>query len=129
MMLGRVVYIAGLFIFAWTSVPNITWIASCVGITLMGTGLFTIFQAALNYLIDTFQRYAASAVAASVFLRSVFAGAFPLFISPMLHTAGFEWGVSIFAFTACLLVPIPFLFHVYGMRIRASASWSRGSVA
>jgi hypothetical protein len=32
---------------------------------MSGVGFFTIFQAALNYLVDTFQRYAASAVAAN----------------------------------------------------------------
>jgi hypothetical protein len=32
---------------------------------MTGLGFFTIFQAALNYLVDTFQRYAASAVAAN----------------------------------------------------------------
>jgi hypothetical protein len=32
---------------------------------MTGVGFFTIFQAALNYLVDTFQKYAASAVAAN----------------------------------------------------------------
>lgn len=41
-----------------------------------------IFQASLNYIIDTFQLYAASAVAAVTFLRSVFAAVFPLFAPP-----------------------------------------------
>jgi hypothetical protein len=41
------------------------WIAPVIGLTLAGLGFFTIFQAALNYLVDTFQRYAASAVAAN----------------------------------------------------------------
>ena len=65
-----------------------------IGVTLQGIGFFTIFQGALNYLVDTFQRYAASAVAANTFLRSGFAGAFPLFIAPMLHNLGIGWGVS-----------------------------------
>ncbi|KAK5118774.1 hypothetical protein LTR85_007980 [Meristemomyces frigidus] len=128
MMFGSVIFVAGLFIFAWTSAKNIPWIAPCVGIALMGLGFFTIFQAALNYLIDTFQRYAASAVAANTFLRSVFAGVFPLFISPMLHAMGIGWGISVFAFIACALVPIPYLFYVFGKRIRARGYWSRESV-
>jgi hypothetical protein len=49
---------------------------------MLGFGFFTIFQAALNYLIDTFTRYAASAIAANTFLRSIFAAAFPLFATP-----------------------------------------------
>ncbi|KAK4541817.1 hypothetical protein LTR36_007349 [Oleoguttula mirabilis] len=128
MMFGSVVFVAGLFILAWTSDKSIPWIAPCIGIALMGLGFFTIFQAALNYLIDTFQRYAASAVAASTFLRSIFGGVFPLFVSPMLHAMGIGWGISVFAFIACALVPIPYLFYVYGKRLRARGFWSRESV-
>lgn len=72
----------------WTSDKNVPWIAPCIGATFMGFGFFTIFQAALNYLIDTFQKYAASAIAANTFLRSCFAGAFPLFATPMYHKLG-----------------------------------------
>ncbi|KAI6834910.1 MFS general substrate transporter [Hortaea werneckii] len=116
MMAGSLFFVAGLFMFAWTSSPSIHWIAPCIGIVLLGCGFFTIFQAALNYLIDTFQRYAASAVAANTFLRSAFAGAFPIFIAPMLHNIGIDWGISVFAFVACLLVPIPYLFYIYDRR-------------
>lgn len=53
-----------------------------IGIYLVGISFITIFQAALNYLIDTFQKYAASAVAATTFMRSAFAGAFPIVVGP-----------------------------------------------
>jgi MFS family permease len=128
MMIGSVVFSAGLFIFAWTADPKFPWIAPCIGAALLGLGFFTIFQAALNYLIDTFQKYAASAVAANTFLRSMLAGAFPLFITPMLHNLGVGWGVSVFGFLAVALIPIPYAFYVYGRRIRARGFWSRDSV-
>jgi MFS family permease len=128
MMAGSVLFAAGLFVFAWTSDKDIFWLAPCVGVAMVGFGFFTIFQAALNYLVDTFQKYAASAVAANTFLRSVFAAAFPLFITPMLHNLGVGWGVSVFAFTAVLMIPIPFLFFVFGKRIRARGYWSRDSI-
>lgn len=128
MMFGSVIFAAGLFIFAWTADPKFPWIAPCIGATLLGLGFFTIFQAALNYLIDTFQKFAASAVAANTFLRSMLAGAFPLFITPMLHNLGVGWGVSVFGFMAVALIPIPYVFFVYGKRIRARGYWSRDSV-
>ena len=128
MMYGSVSFCAGLFIFGWTADPSIHWIAPCIGAVLVGLGFFTIFQAALNYLIDTFQRYAASAVAATTFLRSALAGAFPLFIGPLLHNIGVPWGISIFAFFSIVLIPIPYLFYIYGRRIRARGYWSKESV-
>jgi hypothetical protein len=46
---------------------------------LLGLGFFTIFQSAITYLVDTYLMLSASALAASMFMRSVLAAAFPLF--------------------------------------------------
>ena len=124
MMIGSVFFAAGLFVFGWTSDKSIPWIAPCIGAAMLGFGFFTIFQCALNYLIDTFQRYSASAVAANTFLRSVFAAAFPLFIDPMYHSLGIGWATSVFGFVAIALIPIPFLFYLYGSKIRARGKYS-----
>ncbi|KIW65349.1 hypothetical protein PV04_07615 [Phialophora macrospora] len=125
MMFGSFVFAAGLFVTGWTADPSIHWIAPVIGLYLAGLGFFTIFQAALNYLVDTFQRYAASAVAANTFLRSCFAGAFPLVVAPLYHNVGVPWGTSIFGFFSVALIPVPFVFYIYGKRIRARSKWSR----
>ncbi|KAJ4291214.1 hypothetical protein N0V88_006209 [Collariella sp. IMI 366227] len=54
MMIGSVLFAGGQFLTGWTAGPNIHWIVPCIGLVLLGTGFFTIFQAALNYLVDTF---------------------------------------------------------------------------
>jgi DHA1 family multidrug resistance protein-like MFS transporter len=128
MMFGSVLFSAGQFVMGWTAGREFHWIAPCIGITMMGTGFFTIFQAALNYLVDTFTLYAASAVAANTFLRSCFAGAFPLVVGPLYHNLGVGPGSSITGGFAALMVPVPFVFYVFGKRIRARSKWSRGSV-
>ncbi len=124
MMIGGVVFSGGLFLFGWTSSKSIPWIVPCIGASLMGFGFFTIFQSALNYLIDTFRKYSASAVAANTFLRSVLAAAFPLFVNPMYHKLGIPWASSVFGFFSILLIPIPFLFYIYGPRLRARGKYS-----
>ncbi len=58
----------------------------------------------------------------------VLAGAFPLFIAPMMHNIGVDWGSTIFAVISVLLIPIPYVFFVYGKRIRANGYWSKESV-
>lgn len=128
MMFGSVVFAAGMFIFGWTSDRSIHWIAPVIGCVCMGTGFFTIFQAALNYLIDTFPSASASAIAANTFLRSVFAAAFPLFTKAMFHNLGINWASSTLGFISTALIPIPYLFYIYGKRIRARGKWSRASV-
>lgn len=95
---------------------------------MTGFGFTTIFQSALNYIVDTFTRYSASATAANTFLRSIFAGGFPLFIGPMYRNLGVNTGSTIFAAVAVALIPVPFMFFVWGKSIRARGEWSRPSV-
>jgi DHA1 family multidrug resistance protein-like MFS transporter len=128
MMLGSVLFSVGQFIMGWTADPQYHWIAPVIGLVLLGTGFFTIFQAALNYLVDTFTQYAASAVAANTFLRSCFAGAFPLVVTPLYHNIGVGPASSITGGFAALLIPVPFVFYIYGKRIRRASKWSKGSV-
>ncbi|KAF2015480.1 MSF membrane transporter [Aaosphaeria arxii CBS 175.79] len=128
MMLGSVLFSAGQFLMGWTAAPNYHWILPCIGLVLLGTGFFTIFQAALNYLVDTFTLYAASAVAANTFLRSCFAGAFPLVVAPLYGNLGTGVACSITGGFAALLIPVPFVFYAFGRRIRAGSKWSRDSV-
>lgn len=129
MMFGSVLFAGGQFITAWTAEPQVApWIVPVIGLYLMGCGFNIIFQAALNYLVDTFRQYSASAVAANTFLRSIFAAGFPLAISPLYSTLGVGPGQSIFAGFASLLIPVPFIFYAYGKRIRAKNKWSKASV-
>ncbi|KAL9949816.1 hypothetical protein ACHAQF_008528 [Verticillium nonalfalfae] len=129
MMLGSVLFAAGQFVTGWTAGPATAhWMVPVFGLYLTGCGFNTIFQAALNYLVDTFQMYAASAVAANTFLRSCFAAAFPLVVGPLYSNLGVGPGSSIFAGFAVLLVPVPFVFYVFGERLRAANKWSKASV-
>uniref|UniRef100_A0A060T562 ARAD1C09394p n=1 Tax=Blastobotrys adeninivorans TaxID=409370 RepID=A0A060T562_BLAAD len=110
---------AGIFIFAWTSYESIHWVAPCVGIAFMGCGFFTIFQGCLNYLVDSFTTYAASAVAANTFGRSVFGAVFPLFAHRLFENLGVQWGGSLIGFIGLGMIPIPWVFYYFGKSIRA----------
>ncbi|KAI0427175.1 MFS multidrug transporter-like protein [Xylaria sp. FL1042] len=126
MMIGSFTFAAGLFLFGWTSskhVSNPT--PSIVGVFLTGLGFTLIFQSSLQYLVDTFTRYSASAIAANTFVRSLAAGAFPLFIYPLYEGIGIDWGSSLFGFIALALIPAPFLFFRWGGKIRARGDFSK----
>ncbi|CEP59984.1 MFS transporter LALA0_S01e00386g [Lachancea lanzarotensis] len=110
---------AGMFIFAWTSQERIHWIAPCIGIVVMSIGFFVIFQGCLNYLVDSFTKYAASAIAANTFLRSILGGVFPLFGRALFENLGVPWGASTIAFITLAMIPIPFVFYAFGAKIRA----------
>lgn len=72
----------------------------------------------MNFLIDVYKTYAASATAATTFLRSLMAAGVPLAAKPMIRALGIGPGISIIAAVATALLPVPFLFRRYGTRIR-----------
>ena len=125
MMVGAVFLAAGLFIFGWTGAKEYPWIASCIGAMMVGLGFYTIYQSTTNYVVDTFPRYAASAVAVQSFMRALLAAAFPLIIHPMYRAIGIGWATSVFACFGVALIPIPFLLFVYGPKLRAKGKYSR----
>lgn len=108
----------GLFIYGWTAQYQIQWAVPLFGTMLVGVGLLAAFMCLTTYLVDAFERYAASAMAANTILRSILGAVFPLFGLQMYNALGLGWGNSLLAFISLALCPIPVLFYYYGDRIR-----------
>ncbi|KAH6673311.1 MFS multidrug transporter-like protein [Halenospora varia] len=125
MMVGAILFPIGLFWFAWSgNYGSVHWIVPTLSGLLTGTGIMTIFLQALNYLIDAYLMVAASAIAANTFLRSFFGAGFPLFATQMFHNLGVQWAGSLLGFLAVAFMPIPFLFYIYGERLRKTSSYA-----
>ncbi|KAK3633963.1 hypothetical protein LTR56_015573 [Elasticomyces elasticus] len=58
----------GLFIYGWTAQYKVHWIVPILGTLFVGIGLIAAFMCINTYLVDTFSRYAASAMAANTIL-------------------------------------------------------------
>lgn len=69
-------------------------------------------QGLVQYIMDTYTIYCASAIASTVILRSVFAATFPLISPAMYSHLGDQWAASVFAFLSLACTPLPFLFYV-----------------
>ena len=78
-IVGGIALPVGLFWFAWTNYPTLPWEASVAAGIPFGFGMVLVFLAVMNYLIDAYTIFAASALAANSVLRSCFGAAFPLF--------------------------------------------------
>ncbi|KDQ15282.1 hypothetical protein BOTBODRAFT_78005, partial [Botryobasidium botryosum FD-172 SS1] len=118
---GSVLAPVGMFWFAWTSYPSIHWIVPILAGAPFGLGMNWIFTSVTAYLMDTYTIYCASAIAASVLLRSTIAAVFPLFTPALFGTLGTQWALTVFAALSLLCAPLPFLFYKYGPRIRAAS--------
>ncbi|EXJ79456.1 hypothetical protein A1O3_08958 [Capronia epimyces CBS 606.96] len=118
MVVGAAVLPIGLFWFAWTSNPNITWVPQVLSVALLGGGCLVAFWQGMNYIIDCYGFYANSAIAINTFVRSIAGAGFPLFASAMYHNLGVPWATSLLAFLCLAFVPVPILFYKYGAVIR-----------
>ncbi|KAJ9660196.1 hypothetical protein H2198_002702 [Neophaeococcomyces mojaviensis] len=114
--IGGVLLPVSLFWFAWTVQYRMHW-AVCMASTLFyGIGQVVIFNSIQNYYIDSFSKYAASALAGGSVFRSIVGGVVPLFAPTVFDKLGYGWGISIFAFLAVAVAPSPILFYYYGPR-------------
>lgn len=88
MMYGAIIFPIGLFWFAWTSNPHITWVPQAISGIFIGWGILMIFLQGLNYLIDVYKWHANSAIAANTLLRALAGAGFPLFARAMYSKLG-----------------------------------------
>ena len=79
-MVGGIVFAAGLFWFGWAGYKSSTpWIVPTLAGIFIGFGIYSVFLQCLNYIIDSYLMFAASAIAANTIMRSLFGAVFPLF--------------------------------------------------
>jgi hypothetical protein len=67
-----------LLLYGWGAQKRLHWIVPDIGLFCIGLSMILIFQASTSYMIDTFTLHAASALAATICLRSICGFAFPL---------------------------------------------------
>lgn len=126
MMIGGVVFTIGLFWLGWAgSYPDkVHWIVPTIGACPLGAGLILIFLPCMNYIIDCYLLFAASALAGNTFLRSAFGAAFPLFARQMFTEMKIKWATTLVGCIALVLIPVPFLFYKYGKAIRQKSKYA-----
>lgn len=80
-----------------------------------------------TFMVDSYTRYAASALGAAAFLRSICGFAFPLFAPYMYQALDYGWGNSLLAFVAVGLgVPAPVFLWFYGEKLRVMSPYAAG---
>ncbi|CAH2353575.1 polyamine transporter 1 [[Candida] railenensis] len=126
MMVGGILFAIGLFWFGWTgNYPDkIHWIVPTISLSFIGCGLITIFLPCLNYIIDCYLMFAASALAGNTFLRSLFGGIFPLFAIQMFEAMHIRFAGTLLGCVALILVPVPFLFYYKGKYLRTKSKYA-----
>ncbi|OAA44417.1 MFS multidrug transporter [Metarhizium rileyi] len=127
MMPGALLVPVGIFIYAWTAEAPTHWIGPNVGVAVFGFGSIIGFQCVQGYIVDSYPRYAASAVAAVTVLRSLAGFGFPLFAPAMYNRLGYGMGGTVLGIASVVIGwPAPFLLWRYGAVLRARSKFSAG---
>jgi MFS family permease len=106
-VVGAPIAVVGLFGFAWTTYASVHWMVPIFFSSFFGMGVIMIFSGVFTFLVDAYPLYAASALAANSFSRSMFAAAFPLFGNTMFRKLGFQWAGFLLACVTLALAPFP----------------------
>ncbi|BGP46725.1 hypothetical protein JCM10450v2_002573 [Rhodotorula kratochvilovae] len=106
--------------------PSVHWIVPTLSGVVQGVASVLIFRSMQTYLLDSYERNAASALTSNVVLRSVCGAVFPLFAPVMFHRLGVQWGCTILAGIMLVLCPVPFIFARYGERLRKKSRFAPG---
>ncbi|KAF7544470.1 hypothetical protein G7Z17_g9927 [Cylindrodendrum hubeiense] len=115
---GAIIMPIGFFIYGWTTDYETHWMGPIIGLCIIGVGNLICFMAVSVYLVDAYEMYAASALAANTIIRSIAGCVLPIFGLRMYDKLGLGWGNTMLGLIAVALIPIPFLIVRYGEKLR-----------
>ncbi|KAJ5605401.1 major facilitator superfamily domain-containing protein [Penicillium lagena] len=142
-IVGGVLLTGGLFWFGWTAAPKHPWpspvvaggkirftmidfLADAQSPGFIAAGFNIVFQQCLNFLVDTYGPFAASAVSANTILRSILACAMPIAARPMFENLGLGPSASLLGGISCLALPVPLLFMKFSAALRGKSRFTTG---
>jgi hypothetical protein len=88
-----------------------------------------VFIYATNYLVQSYNIYAASALAGNAVARSIMGAVLPLAGPALYHALGANWAGTLLGLLEAACIPIPFIFYRYGRRIRERSGLIRAMEA
>ncbi|CEQ38914.1 SPOSA6832_00372 [Sporobolomyces salmonicolor] len=121
-MIGSWLVPISLFWSAWTCYRSVSIWSVLVSQAVFGVGILTCFISSYQYIIDAYLSTAASGLSALTFVRYPISGGSVLFTGPMFSRLGSHWALTLLAFISLAASFIPWVFFLYGPKIR---SWSR----
>lgn len=123
-MLGAPAIPISLFWMGWTSYSSISiWSPIAAGV-LFGYGVLCVFISSYQYIIDSYEIYAASALTSVTLVRYVAAGGMTVVGIPFYENMGVHWTLTILGGISALLVPVPYLLYTYGEKIRRLSKYA-----
>lgn len=124
---GAIMVPVGLLIYGWSAQFRVHWIVPNIGTAIFAAGNQLVFQNCQTYIVDSYTRFAASAIAATTVFRSLGGFAFPIFANAMYTALGYGWGNTTLAFLGIAIgIPAPCILWWYGETLRRKSKFAAG---
>ncbi|KAI9706157.1 MAG: hypothetical protein M1820_004918 [Bogoriella megaspora] len=123
-MLGAPAITISLFWMGWTSDSSISIWSPLAASVLFGYGILCVFISSYQYIIDSYETYAASALASVTLIRYMAAGGMTIVGIPMYENLGVHYTLTVLGCISAVLVPVPYLFFKYGTKIRKHSKYA-----
>ncbi len=125
MLMGSILFPIGVLLYGWSAQYRVFWLVTDIGAVIFSTAMMFLFVSINNYIVDTFGIIAASAIAATTFLRSLAGFGLPLAGPTMYANLGYGVGNTILAaIVAAIGIPAPFLLWHYGPWLRSKSNYA-----
>ncbi|KAL2182083.1 major facilitator superfamily domain-containing protein [Thermothelomyces heterothallicus CBS 202.75] len=111
--------------YGWTAQLRLPLLLLLFSVCTMGTSLMLGMIPIMNYVVDAFGIFSASAVTGIIVTRCLMSTFLPLTTAPLVDALGFGWGFTALAGFSLLLAPIPVLLLRYGVYWRKFSSYTR----
>ncbi|KAI5252521.1 MFS general substrate transporter [Aureobasidium subglaciale] len=121
--IGGPLLVLSCFWLGWTAREEVHWAVPVLSALPFGMGFLLLFMSLVNYLVDAYEVFAASAMAASACSRSLFGAVLPFAARPLYARLGINWACSLLGFLSLAMCAIPFAFIRFGDSIREKSNF------
>lgn len=108
----------GLLWTGWAAQQQTHWIVPQLGAVPLGIGLVGSSLSAQLYMMDSYTKFAASAIAVTAFMRSIFGALLPLAGAPMYDALGVGLGNTVLACISLLSIVLALALLKWGEMLR-----------
>jgi len=115
---------ASLFWLGWTNYATINPASGYAATVVFGYAFAAIFISSYQYVIDSYEIYASSALASITVARYVVSSGMIVATRPMYEGIGVHWTSTLLGLVALALVPVPWVLLRYGDRVRAKSRFA-----
>ncbi|KAJ5748202.1 uncharacterized protein N7511_009898 [Penicillium nucicola] len=113
-MFGAPAISISMFWMGWTARESISFWSPLASSVLLGFGVLCIFVSSYQYIADSFELHAASALASLQVLRLVASGVMAIISEIMYMHLGVAWTLTVLGCISLVFLPVPFLLYWKG---------------